>query len=211
MSFRSTAAWFENFDEPEQIAPYAEPEPEKITFDAAELSAARAEAWNDGYLAASRADAQAMQRNGQAILEQLMDRLLEVEKKLEQLVEQSAASVTDWLVDSFLTTLPGLSDRFMAERTDVVGKLLKSALILKPRIELHRSQEPVACFADLAELSRQLEAEQGPDHPAGKIVIAWQQGEAQLDRARLWDDIRAAILPLKTAGQGGDLPPLTAE
>src|SRR3954453_19861335 len=96
---RPAASMFKDFNLPEQ--PAADPAPPEPTFTAAELSAARQEAWNDGYVAAAAASNHTLGRDGQRIFAELLARADDIDNALKQMAEQNAAAIARWLAAAF--------------------------------------------------------------------------------------------------------------
>ncbi len=191
---RPAASMFEDFNLPEQ--PAADPAPPEPTFTAAELSAARQEAWNDGYVAAAAASNHTLGRDGRRIFAELLARADDIDNALEQMAEQNAAAIARWLAAAFETALPNLSGGEMEGRTRAVMDLLRSALRSQSKIELRDEAGTTVSFHSMHDACREIETQQAEEPTDGGITIAWQQGEVRIDASRTWDEIRNAMLPL---------------
>jgi hypothetical protein len=196
MTVHALAGLFQDFNLPVVSASPAELVPAEPTFTAAELAAARDEAWNDGYMTGSNADGQNIAREGRQVFGDMLARSDELDKWLGAMAEQSASALARWLVSAFVTAFPDLSNGSPTGRTRAVMELLQSALRSQSKIEVHDSAGHVVSFHTMHDVCRQIETQQAEDPSGGSIVIAWQQGEAQIDLSRTWADIRNAIMPL---------------
>jgi len=194
MAFNPTARLFEDFNLPEK--PAEDLPPPEPTFSAAELSAGRLEAWNEGYLAGAAVSADSLHRDGQGIFAEFLARSDELDEALARMTERNAAAIARWLVCTFLTAFPDLSNGSMAGRTKAVAELLQPALRSQTKIEVRGDNAPAVSFHTMYDVCRQIEAQQIENPSGGSIAIAWQQGEAELNPARTWEDIRSAIMPL---------------
>jgi hypothetical protein len=191
----SLARMLEDFNLPEQLAEAADAPPAEPTYSVSELAAARQEAWNDGYMAAVAADGCNRGHNEQRIFAELLSRADDIDQRLEQMIVQNATAITRWLVATFMVALPNLSDGSKEDRVGAVMDLLGSALRSQSKIELRNATGATVSFHSMHDVCRQIAMWQA-DEPTDEITIAWQQGEAQINSARIWEEIRSAILPL---------------
>jgi hypothetical protein len=196
MTAHALAGLFEDFNLPAVAVDAAELPPPEPTFTTAELTAARQQAWNDGYMTASTADGRNIAREGRQVFGDMLARSDELDIWLGAMAERNATALARWLVSAFVTAFPDLSNGSPAGRTRAVMELLQSALRSQSKIEVHDSAGRVVSFHTMHDVCRQIESQQVENPAAGNIVIAWQQGEAQIDLARTWADIRSAIMPL---------------
>jgi hypothetical protein len=203
LTFNAAARLFEDFNLPATPAEDADAPPAEPTFTVAELSAARQEAWNDGYLSAAAANSHILGRDGQRIFAELLARADDIDKGLELMAERNAAAIAHWLAAAFVAALPNLSDGSLPGRTRAVMDLLRSALRSQSKIELHNETGTTVSFHSMHDVCRQIESQQTDEPSDGSIIIAWQQGEAQINPARTWDEIRTAIMPL-AAGEAAE-------
>lgn len=201
MTANPRASLFEDFNLPKK--PPEEPTPSEPTFSVADLAAARLEAWNDGYLTAAAANATNLQRDGQTVFAELLARSDDIDKGLGLMAEQNAALIARWLVDTFVAAFPELANQPLAGRRRAVMDVLHSALRSQSKIEVRGERKPSISFHTMHDVCRQIEAQQIEDPSDSSIIIAWQQGEAQIDPSRTWEDIRQAIMPLAAADDAG--------
>ncbi|WP_428487335.1 hypothetical protein [Rhodopila sp.] len=201
-----TVHLFENFNLPEAVADAADTAPAEPTFSASALSAARQEAWNDGYLAASVAHARDLGQECRQVFADLLARSEDMDRKLGAIAEQSAASVARWLVGTFVAAFPVLAAAGPDGRIQVVADLLQPVLRSQSRIELRDRTGSSTFCESMHDVWRQIETRQTEDPTAGDIIVAWPQGEARISSTQIWDDIRAAIMPLAT--DAADDPPV---
>ncbi len=194
----SLARMLEDFGLPERAAEAANAPPAEPTYSISELAAARLEAWNDGYMAAVAADGNSRGSDERRIFAELLSRADDIDQRLEQMIAQNATAIARWLVATFIAALPGLSDGSKQDSTGVVIDLLGAALRSQSKIELRSANGASVSFHSMHDVCRQIEAWQ-TDEPTDGITIAWQQGEAQINSSRTWEEIRNAILPLAAA------------
>jgi hypothetical protein len=193
---RVVARWFEDFNRVSEEAEAAADAPPERTYTASEMSAARQEAWNDGFLAASRGQVSATARGSELLFQELLSQAEALDRKLDTTTEQHATSITRWLARNIMTALPDLSAAAMADRTRLVAGMLRTALRSQSRIEVRAGGKAVMICETMQDLCYQITRHEMIDHSTGDIVIAWDQGEARIDIEQTWDRIKAAILPL---------------
>jgi hypothetical protein len=185
---------FEDFNRPDRQDADAPPPPP--TFSEVELAAAREEAWNDGYLVATKAAERRWEDQSRQVFEELMAGAQEMDRKLDEMAEHNAASVARWLIQTFVTAFPALSASAALARTQRVADLLHSTLRSHSRIEVRHDDGPTVTCETMEEAWRHIEARHREDPAAGDIVVAWPQGQVLIDPQRAWEEIRAAILPI---------------
>ncbi len=196
LNARVVARWFEDFNRVVEETSAATDAPPAPTYTAAEMSAARLEAWNDGFLAASRSQATASAGVSQQLFEELLSQADALDRKLETAAEQHATSITRWLARTVMTALPDQSAAAMVQRTRLVAEMLRSALRSQSRIEVRIGSRPVMTYETMQDFCQQIAQHDLVDHSVHDIVITWDQGEARIDIEQTWDRIKAAILPL---------------
>ncbi|HVC59136.1 MAG TPA: hypothetical protein VND19_02080 [Acetobacteraceae bacterium] len=187
----------------------AEPEVIEPSFSAAELDAARTEAWQAGSAAAAveaeAADHAAIRQTVAAVAAQLAaahDALLD-------LAEQSAATIAGLLLGSLGVVLPALAAHHGEAELQAVIRIVLPGLFKEPAVTLRIN--PRHCTAVAREIERldpdlagRLQIVPIESIPAGDARIAWRNGGATRDAAALWEQVAAA---LALAG----LPPAVAE
>jgi hypothetical protein len=187
---------FENFNLPDGADDEADALPPEPMFSQAELAAARAEAWNDGYLAAARQTAERLARDARLVFADLLARSEEMDSQLVAMAEQNAAAVAHWLADSFVAAFPGLAAAAMDQRIRRVAELLQPVLKSQVNIEVHDGSGPPVRCDSLSDVWRHIQARQTEHPTGGDIVVAWPRGEARISGDAAWQDIRAAMMPL---------------
>ena len=188
--------WFEDFNRAAEVnEPEDEAAPEQ-TYTAAEMAAARLEAWNDGFVAASRGQAATHANANDRLYREMLSQAEQLDQKLDNAAERNATLIARWLARNVAAVLPDLSATVMADRTSRVAALLRSALRSQTRIELRIGNEPVTMCETMQDLCQQIAQRNLADHPPDDVTITWEHGEARIDLEQTWQRIRAAILPL---------------
>ncbi len=135
------AQWFEDFGWPAEDPVIDVTSPEEV-YLAADLAAARQEAWNEGYLAACRATQHEAARVVRQSFADLLAQSEALDRRLDRLAEQNAAAIAHWLAEAFIAALPGLSQIAMRGRTEPAASLLHDTLCYATRVEISGA-EPV--------------------------------------------------------------------
>lgn len=188
--------WFEDFNRAAELPEAEDDAPPEATYTAAELAAARLEAWNDGFVAASRGQAATHANVNDRLYRDMLSQAETLDQKLDIAAERNATLIARWLARNVIAVLPDLSAAVMADRTRRVAAMLRSALRSQTRIELRVGGETVMMCETMQDLCQQIAQRNLTDHPPGDVTIAWEHGEARIDLEQTWHRIRAAILPL---------------
>jgi len=189
------AKWFEDFGNPADDAVTEAAPPEEV-FHAADIAAARQEAWNEGYLAACRATQHETARAARQGFADLLAQSEALDRRLDQLAEQNAAAIAQWLAEAFIAALPSLSHAALRSRTELAASLLHETLRHATRIEVSGGPDPVVVCEALEDAWREVERRCAEDLAPDGVTIAWPRGGAHLQAERSWAEIRAAIQPL---------------
>ncbi len=185
----------EDFDLPVRVA---EPAPPPPTYGAAELAAARAEAWATGHaLGLAEAAAEhgaALARAARSTAEQIATIRAEVSRQAEAHAEALARL---WL-NTLASLFPALCARHGDAEALALAKLVLPGLAGEPAITLRADP---ALAQHLAEEIEALE----PHEPSririianeaalpGDIRISWNSGHASRDAMELWEQVAAVL------------------
>lgn len=188
----------EDFDQP--LSRGAAPEPEVIepTFSAAELEAARAEAWQAGSdeaaVKAAAADHAAIRQAVAAIAAQLAaahDACLEI-------AEQSAAMIARLLLHSLGAVLPQLAARYGEAELLAIIRIVTPGLFKEPAITVRA--HPRHCAALIREiesldpdLAARMQVIPTDAMPPGDLRVSWRNGGAIRDTAALWAQVSETL------------------
>jgi flagellar assembly protein FliH len=176
------------------------PEPEVIepTFSAAELEAARAEAWQAGSDAASAAAASADHAMIRQTVAAVTEQLVATHDELFELAEQSAATIARLLLGSLGVVLPELTARYGEAELRAIIRIVMPGLFKEPAVTLRINPQHCATVAREIErldpdLAARLQIVPTESIPAGDARIAWRNGGATRDAAALWQQVAATL------------------
>jgi flagellar biosynthesis/type III secretory pathway protein FliH len=176
------------------------PEPEVIepTFSAAELEAARAEAWQAGSDAASASAAAADHAVIRQTIAAIAERLVAAHDELLELAEQSAATIARLLLGSLGVVLPELTARHGEAELQAIIRIVLPGLFKEPAVTLRINPQHCATVAREIErldpdLAARLQIVPTESMPAGDARIAWRNGGATRDAAALWEQVAATL------------------
>jgi len=176
------------------------PEPEVIepTFSAAELEAARAEAWQAGSDAASAAAAAADHAVIRRAVTTAAEQLAAAHHELLDLAEQSAATIARLLLGSLGVVLPELAARYGEAELQGIIRIVVPGLFKEPAVTLRINPSHCATVAREIErldpdLAARLQIVPTETIPAGDARIAWRNGGATRDAAALWQQVAATL------------------
>lgn len=185
----------EDFDTP---PPPPEPEIIEPTFSAAELDAARSEAFESGRAAALAEAAAADHAAIRDSIARIADHLRDAREAAAVTATHCAEAVTRILLDSLRVVLPALcANHGDAELAAVMATLLP-ALAQEPaitvRVHPHHAtalgREIERLDPDVASHCRIVGA---AAMPRGDVHVAWRNGSAARDVAKLWDQVAEAL------------------
>jgi flagellar biosynthesis/type III secretory pathway protein FliH len=208
-SGNSSVLFEEDFDLPQRApAPPPPPEPEVIepVFSAAELAAARTEAWReaDQHARAELADVGAAATA--KALEAIAAQLSKTAGDARAIAEETAEALAHLLLAGFAAAFPALCRRHGPAEVQAVLRTLLPALESEPKVTIR--VEPAALAAVRQELDQldpdlvaRMQIVPAEGLRPGDVRVAWQAGQATRDTARLWQDIEAVLAPT------GLLPP----
>jgi flagellar assembly protein FliH len=200
----------EDFDRPPPPPPPSEPEVVEPSFSAAELEAARADAWDEGYAAATEdANTAAARAAGQA-LANIADQIAAANTEMQATAEQSAEAIAHLVMAGFAAAFPALCARHGATEVNAILRMVLPALYQEPKITVRASPSTAAAITRLiADLDPDLEPRvllvPTDAMGAGDVRVTWSEGGASRDTAKLWDAIECVL------GQSGLLPASTTE
>ncbi|HVZ08663.1 hypothetical protein [Rhodopila sp.] len=184
--------WFENFGAPpEEPTP---PPPIEPVFTAAQMAEARQTGWNDGYIAACRAQLRAIAEETRRGLDDLLRQSETMDRRLEHLAERNARMVAAWLGDLFIAALPDLETAAMDSRIAVAAQRLSGLLSKATGITVKAADEVVAECGSLEEAWRAVGAWRSESAVNAPITIDWDSGRLRIDPQQNWRDI-AALQP----------------
>lgn len=196
------AAWGEDFGRPVEEPPNLAAPPEPV-FTAAEVEAARRQAWNEGYMTAAGASRVAAGSDAAALFAGVLRQADLWDRRLEQLVDRSAVALAGWLAEALLAALPDLTSAAMAARQQVAAGLLRDTLRVATRIEVSGGDVLAERYGSLEDAWRDVAHRLEVAPAAADITIGWPGGAASFELARTWQRIRAAMLPVQAAHEAG--------
>ncbi len=176
------------------------PEPEVIepTFSAAELEAARAEAWQAGSDAASAAAAAADHAAIRQTVAAVAEQLAAAHDELLDLAEQSATAIARLLLSSLGVVLPELAARYGEAELQAIIRIVLPGLFKEPAVTLRINPQHCTIIAREIErldpdLAARLQIVPAESIPAGDARINWRNGGATRDAAALWEQVAATL------------------
>jgi flagellar assembly protein FliH len=201
----------EDFDLPATEAPPAvepPPEPEVIepVFTAAELKAAREEAWREADELARAELNGARERAAQAALSTIAEQLRNAREQARKIAESSAEAIAQLLLASFAAAFPAMCRQHGEAEIRAVLQQILPALESEPKLTIRVAPEAASGVRrELDRLDNDLAAAiqivPVDTMAPSDVRIQWRAGQASRDAAQIWDDIKAALAP------AGLLPP----
>jgi flagellar biosynthesis/type III secretory pathway protein FliH len=178
------------------------PDPEVIQpgFSAADIAAARAEAWAEGFESgAAEAQKRATNEIG-ALLDRIAGSLRDMREDAAAIVEQGADAIARTLMDSLGAVLPALCAQYGEAELRVLVQTILPALAREPSVTMRLN--PAHIPALMRELDR-LEPEliervhllPVEAIPLGDVRLSWEDGVATRDAADLWRQVQAVLVP----------------
>ena len=191
--------FIEDFDNPAGPAP---PEPEIIepVFTAAEIGAARASAWREGYDAATveweSHNAAATRRSLAAIATQLGV----AREEVAAVAETSAEAIAQLLFGCFAKAFPALSARHGETELRAIVREVLPALRQEPKVTIRlnpHDADGVAAEIGRAdpELAEHVQVVPTDAMAAGDVLITWRNGRLTRDAASVWRSIADILAP----------------
>lgn len=188
----------EDFDMPAGRSRAPEPEVIEPTFSAAELEAARAEAWQAGSAAATAEAAAADHAVIRQTVAALAERLAAAHHELLDLAEQSAATIARLLLGSLGTVLPRLAAQYGEAELQAIIRIVLPGLFKEPAVTLRIN--PQHCDTVTREIERldpelaaRMQILPTDSIAVGDVRIAWRSGGATRDAAALWEQVVATL------------------
>ena len=169
------------------------------TFSAAELEAARAEAWQAGSDAATAAAAAADHAAIRQTVAAVARQLAAAHDELLDLAEQSAASIARLLLGSLGVVLPELAARYGEAELQAIIRVVLPGLFKEPAVTLRHQPAVIAPpwrarSNGWTPISRaRLQIVPTESIPPGDARIAWRNGGATRDAAALWAQVAATL------------------
>jgi hypothetical protein len=188
-------AVFEDFNEPrEALSPPSEEDTLPPFGESGEI---REEAWTDGYLTGRQE--RDVHAGDLTLTARLLTSVHELDSTTSRAVDAASLALADLLVNTVIAVTSENWSAWLLDRVRAVAERIKPALTVAPEFVLRDDHGTARCFADLADLSRALEAgDAGED-----VTIRWHRGEATISRTALLEDLREAIIPL-SAGRANE-------
>jgi hypothetical protein len=169
-------------------------------FSAADIAAARAEAWADGFESgAAEAQKRAANEIG-TLLDRIAATLRDTRGDAAAIVEQAADAIARTLLDSLGAVLPALCARNGEAELRALVRTILPALAREPSVTMRLN--PAHIPALMRELDR-LEPEliervhllPVEGIPLGDVRVSWQDGVAIRDAADLCRQVQAVLVP----------------
>lgn len=202
MSLRAAALFAEDFDLAAEVGldePHVlEPEIIEPTFTAADIEAARRDAWEDGH-EAGRIGATAQQTElAKAALNKVATSLQAMHAEFAEHADQQATLIPEAILTSLAAMFPELCKRHGAAEARAVAREILPTLSREPGITIRVSPGTAsAVAAEVAQLdpalARAIKLETPEDFAPSDIRISWQCGSARRDERALKNAIVAAL------------------
>ena len=190
----------EDFDLPRGGRDIPDPEVIQPGFSAADVAAARAEAWAEGFESgAAEAQRRAASDVG-ALLERIAASLRDTHADATAIAEQAAEAIARTLLDSLGAVLPALCAQHGEDELRALVRTILPALAREPSVtlRLHPAHIP-ALMRELDQLDPELieRVHLLPVEaiPPGDVRVSWQDGVAVRDAAALWRQVQAVLAP----------------
>jgi flagellar assembly protein FliH len=194
------ALFAEDFD----LRPQADsvPEPEVIapSFSAAEVAAARAEAWAEGHEAGTAEANAATAAATRMLLDSIATTLRESQVEAAAIAERSAEAIARLLMDSLAALFPALCSRHGENELCALMRTILPALAREPAVTVRAN--PAHTPALMRELDRldpdlveRVQLIPVAAIPFGDVRASWRDGMAIRDTAELWRQVCAVLEP----------------
>lgn len=190
----------EDFDLPRQRDGTHEPGVIAPCFSAADIAAARAEAWAEGHEAGTAEANAATTAATRALLETIAATLQAARAELTEVAERSAEAIARLLLDSLAATFPALCVRHGEGELRALIRTILPALSREPAVTIRVN--PAHTPALMRELDRldpelveRVQLIPVEAIPLGDARASWRDGAAQRDAAGLWGQVRAVLEP----------------
>jgi flagellar assembly protein FliH len=178
------------------------PEPQVIvpSYSAADLAAARAEAWAEGHQAGTAEANAATAAATRVLLEQIAAALRDARAQAETISEQSAEAIARLLMDTFAATFPALCARHGEAEVRHVIRTILPAVSAEPTVTVRVNPAHIpALMRELdqidIELAERVQMMPQASIPPGDVRLRWQDGAAVRDTAELWRQVQAVLAP----------------
>jgi flagellar biosynthesis/type III secretory pathway protein FliH len=192
--------FIEDFDNPAGSAPAPEPEIIEPVFTAAEIAAARATAWREGYDAATvewgSDNVAAIRRSLAAIATQCAA----AREEAAAVAETSAEAVAQLLFDCFAKAFPALSARHGETELRAIVREVLPALRQEPKVTIRLNRHDAdGVAAEIGrmdpELAEHVQIVPTDSMVAGDLLITWRNGRLTRDAAAVWRNIADILAP----------------
>lgn len=193
----------EDFDLPPPVPepePALEPELIEPVFTAAELAAARAEAWREADAQARDELAAASETAARTALAGLGAQFIQAAAEARTIAESTAEAIAHLVLAGFAAAFPALCARHGDAEVQAVLRRLLPSLYNEPKVTIRVAAATLpAAVEELARLDPDLTA-QVQVLPAegllpGDVRVAWRAGQATRDTTRLWQEIEEILAP----------------
>lgn len=185
---RPAILFADDFDSP---GPEIEPEVIEPSFTAAELTAAREQAWAEGHAAATQEATEAQDAALRTSAGRLADQLAALARDLRQEAEQRAQAISDLLLEILTALFPSLCAAHGEREAIALVKALMPGLARMPAVTIRANPSLVTTLA------REIERVDLPDPaaitvvpsesvPPGDVRLIWAEGGASRDAADAW-------------------------
>lgn len=199
-SYDRLALFAEDFDLSRVAGDTPEPEVIQPGFSAADVAAARAQAWAEGFESGAGEAQKRATRDVGVLLDRIAATLRETRADVMAIAEQAADAITRTLLDSLGAVLPALCAQYGDDELRALVRKILPALAREPSVtmRLHPAHIP-ALMRELdrldPELSERVHLLPVEAIPLGDARVSWQDGIAVRDAADLWRQVQAVLVP----------------
>jgi flagellar assembly protein FliH len=190
----------DDFDLPAEAEAVPEPQVIPPSFSAADIAAARAEAWAEGHEAGSTEARAGLAADTHGLLDDIARLLREAGTAAADIADRSAESIARLLLDCLAAIVPALCARHgEAELLALIGAI-RPALAREPSVTVRLNPRHIpALMRELdrldPDLSERMQLVPVEAIAPGDLRVSWQDGAAIRDAAALWRQVHDVLEP----------------
>jgi flagellar biosynthesis/type III secretory pathway protein FliH len=195
-----TVLFAEDFDLPPKRNPVPEPEIIEPVFAAADLEAARKQAWQAGHDAASESAEHAMQAVLGDAAAAIVAALADARAQAATLAHLAADELARLLLDSLAAAFPALCARHGEAELRALIRILLPALSQEPAVTIRLNPDNVVAVLQAMqrldpELADRVQVVASETIARGDTRITWRNGQAVRDAAAVWAQVAEILAP----------------
>jgi hypothetical protein len=181
--------WFEDFNSPKEVT--LPPLPVTVVGQS-DADCVRREAWNEGYLAASRAISRDFTHTSETAMSDFLARAQQYDQKLAGQIEEHATAIAAWLAGVMVAIFPIEIPPNIKGLADAAGQLPSDASRAVGSVRVQGEETTVLC--DTFEEAWRHIATRMEYTQLHEMSFSWQAGDARIGAARIWHTLSDLML-----------------